>query len=238
SCAYDTVIVIFYNIWRDDAEQWSTIFNALNPQSLGVLAGGFRNHSNGQYNLDSVRDYFRRVLSRDAPDSFTWGTFTSAHAVVDHILHAPAPILSSSIVCVNGHDGVGVTDSRSPRTVNSCLIHAVVMHEHQVLDDGFSVASTAICQICDIPLSRRFRYIDAPCILAFDISGVAVPPAINMTINVAGRVWTYSLRGIIYHGSGHFTARVITSSGTMWYHDGIVTGANLREEATFQRART
>ncbi|KAF8878573.1 hypothetical protein BD779DRAFT_1447632 [Infundibulicybe gibba] len=51
-----------------------------------------------------------------------------------------------------------------------------------------------------------------------------------MALNIAGRVWTYSLRGIIYHGTDHFTARVITSSGAVWYHDGMLTGANLREE--------
>ncbi|KAF8878572.1 hypothetical protein BD779DRAFT_1447624, partial [Infundibulicybe gibba] len=102
SCAYDVVVMIFYNIWRDDAERWSTVFNALNPQFLGTLAEGFGNCNRGLCDLDSIRDSLRRALSVDAPNSFVWGAFASAHAVVDHILCAQAPILSSSIECLNG----------------------------------------------------------------------------------------------------------------------------------------
>lgn len=31
------------------------------------------------------------------------------------------------------------------------------------------------------------------------------------------------LRGIVYHRENHFTSRVISSIGNMWYHDGMVT---------------
>ncbi|KAF8877981.1 hypothetical protein BD779DRAFT_1448108, partial [Infundibulicybe gibba] len=51
SCAYDAVVVIFYNIWRDDAERWSTALNTLNPQCLGALAEGFGNCNRGLCDL-------------------------------------------------------------------------------------------------------------------------------------------------------------------------------------------
>ncbi|KAJ7019252.1 hypothetical protein C8F04DRAFT_975971 [Mycena alexandri] len=34
------------------------------------------------------------------------------------------------------------------------------------------------------------------------------------------------LRGIIYWGDAHFTARYISSHGSVWFHDGITTGRN------------
>ena len=32
------------------------------------------------------------------------------------------------------------------------------------------------------------------------------------------------LRGIIYNGGAHFSARFISQEGRAWYHDGISTG--------------
>ena len=39
-----------------------------------------------------------------------------------------------------------------------------------------------------------------------------------------------SLRGIIYHGENHFSSRIISSDGTIWYNDGIETGKNSIED--------
>ncbi|KAF9455951.1 hypothetical protein BDZ94DRAFT_1135828, partial [Collybia nuda] len=41
---------------------------------------------------------------------------------------------------------------------------------------------------------------------------------------------TYCLRGIIYYGDNHFTARYITSGGQIWFHDGMITGQSMRYE--------
>ena len=37
----------------------------------------------------------------------------------------------------------------------------------------------------------------------------------------------YHLRGVIYFAADHFTARVITNAGKVWYHDGLFTGQSL-----------
>ncbi|KAJ7234566.1 hypothetical protein C8J57DRAFT_1089612, partial [Mycena rebaudengoi] len=31
------------------------------------------------------------------------------------------------------------------------------------------------------------------------------------------------LRGVIYHGEGHFTSRIFTPDGEIWFRDGITT---------------
>ncbi|KAF8871882.1 hypothetical protein BD779DRAFT_1451485 [Infundibulicybe gibba] len=51
-----------------------------------------------------------------------------------------------------------------------------------------------------------------------------------MTLLVDGRQHSYALRGIVYHGDNHFTARVVTVEGRVWYHDGMVTGRELVPE--------
>ncbi|KAF8235426.1 hypothetical protein L208DRAFT_1257082, partial [Tricholoma matsutake] len=37
----------------------------------------------------------------------------------------------------------------------------------------------------------------------------------------------YNLRGIIYYLADHFTARFITASGMVWYHDRLLMGSSL-----------
>jgi len=39
----------------------------------------------------------------------------------------------------------------------------------------------------------------------------------------AGKVF-FHLRGIIYYGGFHFASRIISSEGTIWYHDGMEAG--------------
>ncbi|KAF8891013.1 hypothetical protein BD779DRAFT_1401571, partial [Infundibulicybe gibba] len=41
-----------------------------------------------------------------------------------------------------------------------------------------------------------------------------------------GRRHKFILRGIVYFGSSHFTSRILTEEGMLWYHDGINTGKN------------
>ncbi|KAJ7461454.1 hypothetical protein FB451DRAFT_1044504 [Mycena latifolia] len=45
----------------------------------------------------------------------------------------------------------------------------------------------------------------------------------TIKLNCAGRQVPLKLRGIIYHGAAHFTAQIITSSGSIWFNDGIAT---------------
>jgi hypothetical protein len=34
--------------------------------------------------------------------------------------------------------------------------------------------------------------------------------------------------GVVYLGDEHFTCRVVKPNGTLWYHDGILTGSTAR----------
>ncbi|KAF8867601.1 hypothetical protein BD779DRAFT_1464052, partial [Infundibulicybe gibba] len=47
-----------------------------------------------------------------------------------------------------------------------------------------------------------------------------------------GAQYLYTLRGVIYHGNDHFTARIITREGDIWYHDGMLTGSELIPDGT------
>ncbi|KAA1479973.1 hypothetical protein DENSPDRAFT_746363, partial [Dentipellis sp. KUC8613] len=41
---------------------------------------------------------------------------------------------------------------------------------------------------------------------------------------------SYKLKGVIYLGGNHFTARIVGNKGEVWYHDGIGTKHNSEYE--------
>ncbi|KAF8874336.1 hypothetical protein BD779DRAFT_1476546 [Infundibulicybe gibba] len=101
-----------------------------------------------------------------------------------------------------------------------------VTHRTGVGSYSFSVPTASTCPSCNSRLVRGFRYVGSPQILAFDLSnGQSHPLEQHRTLVVEERQYSYILRGIIYHGNDHFTARVITEGGGVWYHDegGAVT---------------
>ncbi|KAF8880327.1 hypothetical protein BD779DRAFT_1422597, partial [Infundibulicybe gibba] len=220
SCAYDATVSILYNVWRDDTSRWTEMFRTINLELMGLLATGFMNHENGLYTLENVRDFFHRALDRSAPGRFGWGEFTSVHSVIDRALHTSVPVLSSDLTCTNGH-----VAARPNLSVNGCMINAIVTHESRDSNGGFRVNASSICTSCGADVYRQFSYIQAPPLLAFDIAGCGSRHVIEDSLSIAvnNQIWTYALRGVIYHGHGHFTARVITADGIVWYHDGMDT---------------
>ncbi|KAF8868706.1 hypothetical protein BD779DRAFT_1459456 [Infundibulicybe gibba] len=112
------------------------------------------------------------------------------------------------------------------------MVNAVVTHENRDSNGGFRVNASSICTTCGANLYRQFSYVQAPPLLAFDIAGCGSGHTIEdeLSIGVDNQIWTYALRGVIYHGHEHFTARIITADGTVWYHDGMETGSHVRWE--------
>ncbi|KAF8875567.1 hypothetical protein BD779DRAFT_1450055 [Infundibulicybe gibba] len=134
SCAYDVVVTILFNIWREDGIVWTEKFNVLNGELMGLLATGFMNHISGRYTLEDVRNYFRRALHRSAPGRFVWGQFASVHSIIDCVLRTREPILSSDLRCPNGH-----STSRGTRVLlNTCVINAVATHHNRDANGGFA----------------------------------------------------------------------------------------------------
>ncbi|KAJ7223620.1 hypothetical protein C8J57DRAFT_1094271 [Mycena rebaudengoi] len=46
--------------------------------------------------------------------------------------------------------------------------------------------------------------------------------------------WSPKLCGIIYHGDEHFTSRMFTTNGDIWFHNGITTRSSTRFEGNLR----
>ena len=44
----------------------------------------------------------------------------------------------------------------------------------------------------------------------------------------------FKLKGVIYFGEFHFTSRIFTSDRTVWFHDGMTTARQCRNEGKIE----
>jgi hypothetical protein len=229
SCAYDPTVSILYSIWLDDPAAHSEAFEMLNNRFLGLLARSFRLHLEGEYTLEEVRDYLRRSLQRFDPARFAWGMYTSVHSVVDNILMTEFPVLTSKLICPSGH----LVARPHIISIKDCFVcltrdHPVSLQGH--LDEHRSITGSQ-CSSCLVQLVRQYRFSCSPPMLAFDVSGdrvTVIEHDLNVSVN--GKICRYQLRGVVYHNTNHFTARIITSAGHVWFHDGVATGSSMVDE--------
>jgi hypothetical protein len=87
------------------------------------------------------------------------------------------------------------------------------------------------CVHCGSSLCKQTRFGPTmPPLLALSLTqgNLKVTPTIE--ISQGNRKAKYHLKGIIYHGGYHFTARIVTSQGDVWYHDGMTTAKECRYE--------
>ncbi len=92
------------------------------------------------------------------------------------------------------------------------------------------------CRTCNNNLRRRHIWLKAPEMLAFTSMNSQLKIIDEyLVVTVEGVQKTYMLAGAIYHGQGHFTARVIVDR-EYWFHDGMTTGKELIPDTRNARA--
>ena len=196
---------------------------------MGLLARSFRLHLEGKYTLEEVQDYLRRALQHFDPAHFAWGMYTSVHSVVDNILMTEFPVLTSKLICPSGH----LVARPHIISIKDCFVCLTRDHPESLqghLDEHWSITASQ-CSSCLVQLVRQYRFACSPPMLAFDVSGDTVTGIEHdLNVSVNGKVCRYQLRGVVYHNTNHFTARIITSAGHVWFHDGVATGSSMVDE--------
>ncbi|KII82619.1 hypothetical protein PLICRDRAFT_106497 [Plicaturopsis crispa FD-325 SS-3] len=78
-------------------------------------------------------------------------------------------------------------------------------------------------------MHRKTIFALTPHLIAINLFNCNTNPAKFIKLPVANKDVTLRLRGLIYHGEFHFTSRIITRDGKLWFYDGVTTGgtANL-----------
>ena len=77
--------------------------------------------------------------------------------------------------------------------------------------------------ICDMITDTVYQNTPAMLIIEYPESNIKTSHKIRFNTDT-GPVYLY-LRGIVYHGSFHFTSCIVSVDGSTWYHDGRETGS-------------
>ncbi|KAF5367284.1 hypothetical protein D9615_010468 [Tricholomella constricta] len=229
SCAYDTVIAMVHHIWRVIPQNQAGVLSDLNPEFMGPLIAGFANYTGSAHvrNLEKVRDELRYDLFRAAPAVFPWGQYTSVHSMLDQLLETAEDVMTSVRMCPAQHPV-----NSAPNSLSNCLITPLPMTADTSLQDyvrNFRVKVSSSCGSCRRELVRAYKFVDAPPVLAFDLTKSDITFTFGLTVPVTlppqgPHEVSYNLAGVVYHGEHHFTCRVLSPAAIVWSHDGMVAG--------------
>lgn len=69
---------------------------------------------------------------------------------------------------------------------------------------------------------KQVVYNEIPQLLVLEYPYMNIETSHKIQFVVNGGSATLHLKGIIYYEENHFTCRIISADGQMWYHDGLV----------------
>ena len=96
--------------------------------------------------------------------------------------------------------------------------------------DSLEIPCRDKCNECFSKLTHQIDYKEKPDLLLLEYPHTNIKSSHKIKLKVNDEYKVLSLRGIIYHGGNHFSSRIISSDGTIWYNDGIETGKNSIED--------
>jgi hypothetical protein len=235
SCAYDAVCTILFNIWRAEPAAVSLAWSELENDLLNSLITSFDSHVSlrdvpPSYSLEQIRDYLRRRMARMS-EQFAYGQYTGVHAVVGQLLATNKAVMLSRRSCGAGHELHNFGDERISDSCQILTPHGLPGSTLQQSMDDFALPLSAECPMCRGNLHRLSSFVWHPPLLGIELWDGMTGFDSELTIEVGGSRHAYSLRGVIYYAGEHFTARVVTKTGMVWYHDGIFTGSSLVYES-------
>ena len=229
-------------MWYDPSpnpEPSSTSFEDTQCILFNALIQSFHSHESGSqatasdsatFSLEDIRDYFRRRLARLSQE-FTFGSYTSVQSIAEYLFRAEEIVTISDVSCPEGHGGNPRNRQLSTSSYQIIILGTTEISLQACMDD-FSLELASKCMTCDTHLIKHTTFIQTPPLLAFDMS-TGLVSSINpilWTLCNSTRV-RYVLRGVIYFDDHHFTECVVTSTGMVWFHDGIFTGRSLVYES-------
>lgn len=246
SCAYDALVTIFWNIYRDGDEHGLLNLSVINDVFAGVY-NSFVSSPPVPSSLIAARERLRDVVSTRRPDLFPrYGQNAIAVAdLVSFVFQNGTSYGSSKFVCLVCETATESVPSRdvmwqayartwsgyglSQPTHVTCteLFTALLLHQ----------SSTQQCPACDETLRIQTTLRTPPPLVVIELPPLSdgypvLSVEMQMQIPIASEFFSYRLRGVIYHGACHFTSRYISLNDAVWYHDGIVTGNFCKLEST------
>jgi hypothetical protein len=218
SCAYDALFVILYDIWSTNPSIWTSRFSEINLYYLKPLSSGFKNIMNGQSTFETVREHIRQRLYTQNETIFPYGTRGTSVIALATVVLAPDKLVAiSNAICGN---------CPYSKTHVDCKQEFVIYEKEEPKSTSTWLASLAQknnenSPHCLSQILQPIAFKACPSLLVFQIDSTNVKISKKIKFVQDGENVVLDIRGLIYYSGFHFTSRIITFNGDIWYHDGI-----------------
>jgi hypothetical protein len=222
SCAYDAVFTILCYIWTTKPEYWTTHFNNIKKEYLGVLSSGLKDVLAGTTSLENIRDNIRSKLHKKKPDMFPYGQSGTSIGELAYELMNTDDIKSYSYLICHKCSYEAELDSAMSYyffSKNTDVSTGSLLRSKQCK------SSKQICPECQSSLFKYEVFHECPKLITIDLHGRDIKLSKTIKVLYQDKIKSLKLRGMTYFGEYHFNARVISNEGKVWYHDGVETGS-------------
>jgi hypothetical protein len=233
SCGYDATFTILRSIWKENTRVWSVRMATFSPL-VKYLFECLAVNEIGNITLEQSRDLVRQRMHFAQPNHFPYGQVGTS---IDRIAAAMSPERTYAIgnkVCQN----CNYIDPENHHLFQSFMcaiatrelsrVHQGCIPIDAWLDNYFRQTRDA-CPNCRLSgrrvklhMSTRVQEIPELMFITLDGGQFTFTPALHFDCHGTRKV--IRLRGVIYLGDAHFSARFISQEGHVWFHDGISTG--------------
>jgi hypothetical protein len=218
SCAYDSFFTILYGIWIQNREHWTDRYSIISP-NMTQLALGFQDVNNGLITFERLRDNIRHQLNQKDSTAFPYGFRGTS------VVELAKAIFENSIENASSYHKCSSCNWEDV-PINECVsILGYQAHNrpHSVNDyfkDIFKEPTRMICPECANYLTKLTEYDELPKMMAFSIGDSNVHINKKLKVRTQAEHIYFHLRGVVYLGAFHFTARLISNEHSVWFHDG------------------
>ena len=205
SCAYDTLFSILSNIHSEDFRYWTSVYRQITPHLQNLSKGCINLQSNNNLTLEIIRNQIRSNLYNENPEKFPYGQVgTNIIELAYAMLVDNNSLSTQTITCT-------YCNSNSVNSLSDILIH--LYNNFDNINKGFQYWQKHEghkCNICQSQQTITRNISNSYNLFAFALEHSNI--AINKTVQVQKPNNSFSLiplKGIIYIGNNHFTARII-----------------------------
>lgn len=197
------------------------------------MVQGFEQHQAGQCSLEAARNNVWNMLYNANPTQFPIGpSFISLYDLLKKCVGLQQ-IATTVLLCSNC---MYTVEDRAFNLNKICIIGGKDSSRRLQYKDNLLISHAIYadmasshhpCRSCpDIRLLNRTLWLVANSnLIVFEITDNWLNPDPTLSIDMMTGTWKiYTLRGLVYHGSGHFTCRIVDRQGQVWYNVSMLTG--------------
>ncbi|TEB24181.1 hypothetical protein FA13DRAFT_1576875, partial [Coprinellus micaceus] len=227
SCAYDSLFTLLYSIWVGDIVYWNSVFGN-QSRLMKSLSQQFLKVQSLKLNLEQARDAVRLKLRKMDKHKFPAGKQGIYLSDLVSAIFSNEMLGQSMIECTHcGNISSGHISTHNLHTVTTLSTNNFRRSQlgpDYKIEDALYLQHGLIrqrCEACRNHLTCQLQVKDRAPLLCFGIEDEHLKIGLLIRIHHHKGTDYYRVRGLIYGGDFHFTARIVDKQGQVWYADGM-----------------